>query len=52
MPVENHGKDCNINPASSGAVPGNSIQSAGSMGKDLGKGLKYANPNFVVDYFV
>ena len=49
LPVENHDKDCHINPASRGAVPGDSMQSAGSTGKDLGKELKYANPNFVVD---
>lgn len=37
LPVENHGKNCDIKPTSSGAVPGNCVQSAGSVIKDLGK---------------
>ena len=37
LPIENHGKDSDIKPASSRAVPGNSPQSAGSMVKDPGK---------------
>ena len=36
-PVENHDKNCDIKPASSGAVPGNGLQSAGSMVKAPGK---------------
>ena len=31
MPVENHGKNYDIKPALSGSVPGNGLQSAGSM---------------------